>query len=357
VPFKADTYRVLIASPSDLEDERRAATEAVNDWNAQHAAAEAIVLLPVKWETHATPQMGVRPQEVVNRQLVSNSDLLVGMFWTKVGASTGVAESGTIEEIDEFVRAGKPSMLYFSNRLVDPNRIDLRQQRKLRQFKSTTYKNALVGSFASPDELRLLLLRDLTNKVRQMTAGRRPPRADKLEQASRIAELMVSFRRNKITPEDLHRFRDELLHPRRRSPAQTTDPVRPGEVGPNGHRIGYTRDGDKVEWIPDEENPGEEWPLILRRSDKAILKAEQEFMDVIWYDRKLMLLERLKEGTGTIDPEIEKGMLAAMRAAERKYGKRKIRNYYNDDFGWGMLNGKLSALRWVLGDDWDNLDT
>jgi hypothetical protein len=81
---------VLIASPSDLEDERRAATEAVNDWNAQHAAAEAIVLLPVKWETHATPQMGVRPQEVVNRQLVSNSDLLVGMFWTKVGASTGV---------------------------------------------------------------------------------------------------------------------------------------------------------------------------------------------------------------------------------------------------------------------------
>lgn len=140
MPFKADTYRVLIASPSDLEDERRAATEAVNDWNAQHAAAEAIVLLPVKWETHATPQMGVRPQEVVNRQLVSNSDLLVGMFWTKVGASTGVAESGTIEEIDEFVRAGKPSMLYFSSRLVDPNRIDLRQQRKLRQFKSTTYR-------------------------------------------------------------------------------------------------------------------------------------------------------------------------------------------------------------------------
>ena len=50
-------------------------------------------------------------------------------------------------------------------------------------------------------------------------------------------------------------------------------------------------------------------------------------------------------------------MHEAMRAAERKYGKRKIRNYYQDDFGWGMLNGKLSALRWVLGDEWDNLDT
>ena len=28
-----------------------------------------------------------------------------------------------------------------------------------------------------------------------------------------------------------------------------------------------------------------------------------------------------------------------------------------DDFEWGMINGKLSALRWVMGDDWDMLDT
>jgi hypothetical protein len=27
------------------------------------------------------------------------------------------------------------------------------------------------------------------------------------------------------------------------------------------------------------------------------------------------------------------------------------------DFEWGIINGKLSALRWVTGDDWDMLDT
>jgi hypothetical protein len=93
------------------------------------------------------------------------------------------------------------------------------------------------------------------------------------------------------------------------------------------------------------------------RSIDAILKAEQEFMDVIWYDRKLVLQQRLKEGAETIMPDIKKGMLAAMRRVEKKYGKKNLRNHYRDDFGWGMLNGKLSALRWVLGDDWDMLDT
>ena len=27
------------------------------------------------------------------------------------------------------------------------------------------------------------------------------------------------------------------------------------------------------------------------------------------------------------------------------------------DFEWGMVNGKLSAIRWMLGDEWDMLDT
>ena len=52
----------------------------------------------------------------LNDQLVDRCDILVGMFWTKLGTSTGVAASGTVEEIDRFVAAGKPAMLYFSRR-------------------------------------------------------------------------------------------------------------------------------------------------------------------------------------------------------------------------------------------------
>jgi hypothetical protein len=43
------------------------------------------------------------------------------------------------------------------------------------------------------------------------------------------------------------------------------------------------------------------------------------------------------------------------RKVEKRYGLKKLGPW--DDFDWGMMNGKLSALRWVLGDDWDMLDT
>jgi hypothetical protein len=108
--FKAEVYRVLIASPSDLAEERQVATQAINEWNSQRAAAESVVLLPVKWDTHATPRSSVRPQAAINDELVHSSDILVGMFWTKLGMHTGIAESGTFEEIDQFVAAGKPAM-------------------------------------------------------------------------------------------------------------------------------------------------------------------------------------------------------------------------------------------------------
>jgi len=52
--------------------------------------------------------------------------------------------------------------------------------------------------------------------------------------------------------------------------------------------------------------------------------------------------------------EIWIGALKAAKNAERKLGKGNFGPW--SDFEWGMLNGKLSALRWALGEEWDMLD-
>lgn len=149
--------------------------------------------------------------------------------------------------------------------------------------------------------------------------------------------------------------RDFIRDIRSRTKAETTDPVDPHAVGPNGFKIGYTENGDKVEWV---EEDGETWPLILRRNDNDILAAYKELWERVWYVRKRVYEEKMESDEVPYQDPNQAHLIKAaerMKLIEEKYG---IETLLVDDVEWGIMQGKLSALSWVMGSDWEgSMDT
>jgi hypothetical protein len=55
--YKAEVYKVMIASPGDVNEERKIIREVLSEWNAVNSEMRKIVLLPVGWETHSAPEI------------------------------------------------------------------------------------------------------------------------------------------------------------------------------------------------------------------------------------------------------------------------------------------------------------
>ena len=111
----------------------------------------------------------------------------------------------------------------------------------------------------------------------------------------------------------------------------------------------------------------EEEPRGLTEIQGAVDKLTK----LVWYNRHKYTGEEIKRGRhrivtrqewdksrdsqGTTIDTVWRGAVASAMRIERQLGKANVGPW--TDFAWGMINGKLSALRWALGDEWDMLDT
>jgi hypothetical protein len=165
--YNAKVFNIMIASPSDVGSERSIVREVIHEWNVIHSEVRKTVLLPVGWETHLSPEMGSRPQEIINNRILEKCDVLVGVFWTRIGTNTGEYSSGTVEEIEKHIQTGKPTMLYFSNKPAHPDSIDQEQYSKLKEFKQTCQSRGIYETYDDLSDFKEKFFRHLQIKVNE----------------------------------------------------------------------------------------------------------------------------------------------------------------------------------------------
>lgn len=167
--FDARVLAVLIASPGDTADARDVVERTIMSWNRDRARGERVVLLAVRWEVDAVPELGGDGQSVINRQLVDDCDVVVALFYARLGAPTSRASSGTVEEIERARRRGLPVHVYFSEMPL-PRGVDPHELNRLNEYRNDLQSQGLLGSYASLDDLSAKVRSALEHDVRQIVA-------------------------------------------------------------------------------------------------------------------------------------------------------------------------------------------
>lgn len=94
------------------------------------------------------------------------------------------------------------------------------------------------------------------------------------------------------------------------------------------------------------------------RTFAEIIDAMNEYFDRVWYVRSMVHGDAENE---QIPEDIRRGAMSAHRRLEDKYGRESlwepIGPGHDEAWQYGYISGKLATLRWVIGDEWDFLDT
>lgn len=163
--YEATVINVMIAGPSDVAIERKMLKEVVQEWNSINSEDKRIVLMPTSWDTHSSPKMGERAQVVINEQVLEHCDVLVAIFWTRLGSPTGDSRSGTVEEIEKHMKSGKPAMIYFSSAPVRLDSVDDEQYKALQDFRRECEGKGLIETYETISEFRDKFTRQLAQTI------------------------------------------------------------------------------------------------------------------------------------------------------------------------------------------------
>lgn len=164
MPDQPHCIRILIASPSDVKEERDIAERVIHRIELMCDAGFPLTLKARRWEFDVPAVMGKPAQVTINERLVDACDCAVCIFWTRIGTPTDNAEGGAVEELERMLAANKPVLLYFSDAVPESlSNIDPQQWLALSEWKKRLWaeKKGLPKNYKNADTFGELLKADL----------------------------------------------------------------------------------------------------------------------------------------------------------------------------------------------------
>jgi len=174
-----EVYSVFISSTSEMQQEREIVAEVVEQIN-QRSTREGYMLRTLTWENNVAPDMGVRPQSHINKEIGQDYEIFIGVLCSRFGTSTGEYSSGTEEEFSlalerrHYHKDLPKIMFYFRDPRNALERIDAEELTKVDHFKRKISSKGIYKDYQTPEEFRTYLDQHLLTCISQIKALKTP---------------------------------------------------------------------------------------------------------------------------------------------------------------------------------------
>lgn len=175
VKFKR-TFRVFVASPGDVHEERSSMPKVVESLNKTLGNLLNVGVELWRWEADAPPAVG-EPQALIDPE-IDAADVVLVIFWNRFGTPTASGTTGTESEVLRSLRrwgeVRRPQvMVYFCQRPALLNRDGLDQRLKLLDFRERIAPLVLAVDYGEVQEFEWRVRDDLFINIARLCVRRK----------------------------------------------------------------------------------------------------------------------------------------------------------------------------------------
>lgn len=179
---KMNVLSLMISCPSDVSDEVKTIEDVVRTINNTIGLSAGFAIRTLFWKECVIPTAGKSAQDIINEQVLSRADAVIAVFGNKIGSKTEHYDSGTIEEIEETIKANKQVFVYFSNKSIRRDELDqIDQIEDVEKFKEKYSNKGIYWLYKSNSEFKNYVQSHLSGYVANLIMHELPIEVQKSE--------------------------------------------------------------------------------------------------------------------------------------------------------------------------------